>query len=55
VDARKVILDAVHTARGILIHHVQTKQGREPEKTIDELRDTLESTPVNKAVRKLSD
>ena len=53
MDARKIILEAVHEARTILIHHVQTKQGREPAKTIEDLRNVLESVTVNEAVNKL--
>ena len=53
MDARKVILDAIHDARAILLHHVQTRHGREPEKAIEDLREILESVPVSEAVNKL--
>jgi hypothetical protein len=53
MDANKIILDAVHDARALLIHHVQTRQGREPERTIEDLRSVLESTAVSQAVNKL--
>jgi hypothetical protein len=49
----EVITESVHAARAVLLHHVQTKQGREPEKAIDELRDILESTAVSEALNKL--
>jgi hypothetical protein len=43
MTARKIILDAMHEARAVLLHHVQTKHGGEPEKTSENLRAILES------------
>ena len=53
-DSMNVIVDAIHEARAVLAHHVQTKQGGQPEETIEDLRATLENVDVTEALRKLS-
>lgn len=50
LSPNEVVLDAVHDTRAILLHHVQTKQSREPEKAIEDLRRILESTAVSEAL-----
>lgn len=53
MNERDVVLNALHEAKAILIHHAQTKQGRNPGETIDALFKVLDSTAVNEAVNKL--
>lgn len=55
MSAHKTILTAILDARGLLTYHVQTKQGRDPEKTIEDLRQTLEATSVSEAINQVRD
>jgi hypothetical protein len=54
MDDFKTILSAMHEARAVLAHHVQSQEGREPGKAIERLREILESPSVSLAVRQVS-
>lgn len=53
MDAHRTILDAMHDARGLLTYHLQSKHGRDPKETIEDLCEILQSVIVNEAVNAL--